>query len=116
MVINEPHDALQVAMVRLRLESVPFKLVHRGDFAGPEPGGHWPFLDDRCVLFCRTTLNVGDRVPATDLFATSTVTPGYVLEDGVERAFAQDMTDPLRAAALALRGVVTWMSSGWVGP
>ena len=104
-------NPLQVAMVRLRLESVPFKVVHRGDFEGPSPGGYWPFKEDSCVLFCRTTLTAGERAPTVDITA-SYISPGYVLSDGVERPFFEFVPDdPIRLAALELRGG-TWFASG----
>lgn len=97
---------LQVAIVRLRFENVPYRVLLRDEFK------EWPFYEDSCVIFCRTTLERGDRLPTTTLIAT--IEPFYMLSDGVERALSNAMEyAPFHAAAMMTRGL--WMSSGWNG-
>lgn len=97
-------DLLQLAMVRLRLEGVPFRLVHRRDHADVL----WPFGEDSVLLLCRTTLEFGDSS-----VGTGTIAALHVMSDGVERPLtASPATVPFQSMALATRG--WWMSSGWV--
>lgn len=129
-------DALQVAMVRLRLERVPCRIVTRREMEDSaaarviavqpltaigklvnfqhdqNSGIVWPFREDRCVVFCRTTLEPGDRAATYDVVRS--LDTGYVLSDGVERQLVRETHgNELHFAALATRGLKgTWMSSG----
>lgn len=107
-----PDNPLQVALVRLRLENTPFRVLRRGDVAGPQPGGTWPFTEDMIVVLCRTTMEPGDRGPFD--FALSTLSAAYMMSDGVERPIPLGpQYVQFTSLALATRGM--WMSSGWSG-
>lgn len=113
--LDTGEDLLQVAAVRLRLEGTPFAVLQRSDLPGPEPDAGWPFADaDSCVVFCRTDVQPGERLPTVVLVGTLTL--GYVLRDGVERVIPphDSAFDGLRAAAVRTRGL-TWMASGGPG-
>jgi hypothetical protein len=103
-------NPLQVAMVRLRLENVPFRMLHRGDFKA------WPFAEDRVVVLVRTTL---DPIPNLQGMATpgmmmATSGPVYMMSDGVERTLTNvHEFAPFHSIAMAVAGI--WMSSGWNG-
>lgn len=96
---------LQVAIVRLRFESVPYRVLSRHEF------DTWPFAEDSIVVFCRTTMSTGDRLPIGTMLAT--VAPFYMLSDGVERVLTNAMEfSVFHSAAMATRG--QWrMASGW---
>lgn len=94
---------LQVAIVRLRFENIPYRVLLSDEF------DTWPFEEDSCVIFCRTTLTQLDRAPTGEVMAS--VAPFYMLSDGVERTLQSIGFEPFHAAAMATRGL--WMSSGW---
>lgn len=96
---------LQVAIVRLRFENIPYRALLRHEFDVP-----WPFEEDSIVVYCRTTFSEGERAPKGVVLAT--VAPFYLLSDGVERTLSNRIEfEKFHTAAMATRGM--WMSSGW---
>jgi hypothetical protein len=99
-------DALQVQLVRLRFENIPFRVLSRSEFDA------WPFAEDSIVIFARTTCSVDDRMPKG--VAIASTSPLYMLSDGIERTLSNAMEfSQFHTAAMATRGI--WMSSGWNG-
>ena len=96
---------LQVAIVRLRFENIPYRVLLRHEFDA------WPFEEDSVVVFCRTAFSPADRAPTGVVVAS--VAPLYLLSDGVERALPSMGFEPFHAAAMATRGL--WMASGFNG-
>lgn len=127
-VLAQVENPLQVALVRLRLENTPFRVVTRADIeqrnginhrlpmvvtllGGEQPAAVWKLHEESCTVFCRTSMQVGERVPVDRL--TATVECGYILQDGIERRLRPE-DGALFDAAMSLRAV-TWFSSGGPG-
>jgi hypothetical protein len=90
-------DALRLAIVRLKLQNIPYRLVTADDF----PDGRWPmsFKFDRCLLVC-------------DYRAKgSTARYFYITPDGVEHDYSAAHEEHLLRATRALDPTL-WIQSG----
>lgn len=106
---------MQLAAFKLRLEGVPLRWCSRHEFKD------WPFDEQTCVIFCRDKKEDVQEASTSYGVQVSAVLVsmrfGYVLSDGVER----DLRDTgnkgmeLTQAAMALRGLTMWFSSGGPG-
>lgn len=102
---EEPENPMQVALVRLRLEGIQFKLLHRHEF------DTWPFSDETIAVLVRATASPIQDSPGVVL---ATVGPLYIMADGVERPLTtMPGFEPFYNIAMAMSGM--WMSSGWSG-
>lgn len=104
---EDSSNPLQVAMVRLRLEGIKFRELHRSEFMN----ARWPFADDRILVLVRAT---ADPIQGSPGVVLATLGPMYVMSDGLERPLTNAMEfSAFYDIAMALSGM--WMSSGWVG-
>lgn len=98
-------DALQVAMVRLRLEGTPFRELHRRDTAATSYTCPWPFAEDRVLRI------IADPIQGSPGVLLATASPVYVMSDGIERALTNAYEfAPFHSIAMAVGGM--WTSSG----
>ena len=105
--MNSESNPMQVAMVRLRLQGIRFRELHRSEFTSMR----WPFADDHILVLVRAT---ADPIQGSPGVLLATLGPVYIMSDGIERPLTNAMEfSTFYDIAMALSGM--WMSSGCVG-